>query len=206
MRLCSGDQILFSDVTDIDDSRLTPEERFRQSDAIAQCYQGLDILLEADARIAEDESKDLEFLEYIVDLRSGDKPGKRFKDALSDAAAMLDRLETNAQKNKQTWGNINLPDRIFLPLRDIKNLQYTARVLCYQEWRRHLRNGDITLREYAREHHRQVLALEQRFLEHLEKIRAITMHDADTRGDVFPAQPQSESDAPEPIIIPEWPQ
>ena len=200
--LCNGEELNLQDVIAIDAAGLTPQERVDRQAAMEKCLQRLDVLTQEDARIRALENRNHEVLEYIVGLRSSSKPSSRIDDALADALLTLEKLEEDSRKQKQAWEQVKMPDMIFLPLREIKLLQYTSRILSYQEWRLYLKHGDITLREYAREHSRQALAFEERFQARLVDLRVKTasaaLDGAEVNGDDF----WRKSEAPEPIIIP----
>ena len=204
--MCSGEGLSLNDVTAIDTAGLTPEEQRQQHATLGEFYERLGLMLQTDAHIAVQEVKNQDLLEYIVGLRSSSKPGKPSSEAHADAVNMLGKLEGLATQQKHVWENLKMPDRIFVVLRDIKNLQYTVRILAYQEWRMYLQHGDLTLREYAREHYRQVQVFETRFQEHLKEIRSIDTVGTGKTGDSSTSEPEPESSEPEPVIIPELPE
>jgi hypothetical protein len=115
---------------------------------------------------------------------------------------LLDQLETAARQQKHAWETLTIPELGLLPLRDIKILQYMTRILSYREWRLYLKQDDITLREYAREHHRQVGAFEERFQARLNGLQTKAVFTGEEGADVPENGFWKESEAPEPITIP----
>jgi len=190
------------DVIAVDTAELSPQERLKRQAAMEKGLQRFDALTQEDARITALENRSHELLEYIVGIRSSSKPSSRLDDALADALLTLEKLEEASEKQKQAWKQVRMPDMLFLPLRDIKLLQYMSRILSYQEWRLYLKHGDITLREYAREHSRQVRVFEERFQARLVDLRAKTASAALDGADAPANKFWKESEAPEPIIIP----
>jgi len=190
---CSGEHINLRDVVAVDTSALTPRER----GAREEFQRRGDALTKDDARIQDLEQRNREVLEYIVGLRSSDKTQSRMDDAIDDAFAMLDQLETAAGDQKLAWKRLTVPEMDLLPLREIKILQYSVRMVSYREWRQYLKQGDSTVREYAREHHRRAGVFEELFQARLARMRTA----AAVPDDAF----WKESEAPEPVVIPKIP-
>lgn len=203
--LCSGKELNLQDVIDVDTSALTAQEKRERTAAMAEFSQRIDVLTQEDARIQALESKNREVLEYIAGLRSSNKTESRLGDALDDAFLMLDQLQMAAGAQKQAWEHVRIPELLLLPLRELKILQYSVRILSYQEWRQYLKQGDITLREYAREHYRRVGVFEERFQARLVKMRTTAASAAPQAAEVPGDEFWKESAAPEPIIIPKIP-
>lgn len=203
--LCSGEEIALQDVIAVDSAGLTQEERCRRQEAWEECLQRIDALGREDGRILSLEKRLHEVLEYIVGLETSRKRSSRADDALDDAFLMLDEVENAAQTQKQAWERLKMPELLFLPLREIKVLQFTSRIRSCREWRVYLRRRDITLREYAREHHRQTQSFETRFQSRLAAVRAKISGAADNGASEPDGTFWQESEAPQPLIIPKIP-
>ena len=199
---CNGEDLDLQDIIAIDTTNLTPQERIERQATLREFRQRIDALAQEDARIAALESRNQEVLEYIVGLRSSTDHGSRMADALDDCSHTLDQLETAARQQKHAWETLTIPELGLLPLRDIKILQYMTRILSYREWRLYLKQDDITLREYAREHHRQVGAFEERFQARLNGLQTKAVFTGEEGADVPENGFWKESEAPEPITIP----
>lgn len=203
--LCSGEEVALQDVIAIDSAGLTQEERRRRQVAREECLLRIDALVREDGRIQSLEKRLHEVLEYIVGLETSRKRASRADDALDDAFFMLDEVEEAARTQKQAWEGLKMPELLFLPLREIKVLQFTSRIRSCREWRLYLRRRDITLREYAREHHRQTQIFEARFHGRLSALRAKVSGAADNDAGEPDSAFWRESEAPQPIIIPKIP-
>jgi len=202
---CSGEHINLRDVVAVDTSALTPRERGAREESLQEFQRRVDALTKEDARIQDLEQRNREVLEYIVGLRSSDKTQSRMDDAIDDAFAMLDQLETAAGDQKLAWKRLTVPEMDLLPLREIKILQYSVRMVSYREWRQYLKQGDSTVREYAREHHRRAGVFEELFQARLARMRTAAAPSSAPAAAVPDDAFWKESEAPEPVVIPKIP-
>lgn len=166
--LCDGTAFELRDIISIDTANITEHEQQKQQEAIAEFYEKVHLLLGMEGDFSILEKRCQEVLEYIVSLKAGAKNARRLGDAAADAQTMLQRLEHEAKQMRGKWKDLEIPERTLVMLRDIKILEYHARILAYQEWLKFLKTSNPTLREYAKEHTRQARNFGMSFQQHLQ--------------------------------------
>jgi hypothetical protein len=166
---CENRDIPLSEITGVDESYLTEQEKNKSKEEKLKFFKDIDDLSETETELTEDLYRLNNLMGMIYKKKNA--KNKTVKSDIRKANNDINLLDEKIRGLKEKWMALVIPSKNLLILREIKILELNSLHSVCRDYKEYLDDWSPTIREYVKEHIRQRNFFEASYKRHLDELK-----------------------------------